>query len=145
MDEKNAKITKWSNAYKSYASSYNVNLLNSFNPELQFKDNESAIRNKLIDLLSQFRGFNFWRREREDATKYTTFYSNSKTETIINECDTDESMLRLYQTYKKVRKRFRLDYWFSCHTTQKMEKFLMENFIFCALSVTLSICQRTTP
>ena len=29
------KITKWVHAFKGYASSYNVGILNSFNPELQ--------------------------------------------------------------------------------------------------------------
>ena len=44
------KITKRSHAYKCYASSYNVWILNSSNPELQLKDTEYAIKNKLIDL-----------------------------------------------------------------------------------------------
>ena len=35
-------------AYKGYPSSYNVNILNSFNPELQLEDTESAIRNNLM-------------------------------------------------------------------------------------------------
>ena len=29
------KITKWAHAFKGYTSSYNVGILNSFNPELQ--------------------------------------------------------------------------------------------------------------
>ena len=37
---------KRSHAYKGYASN-NVDILNSFNPELQLKDTESASRNKL--------------------------------------------------------------------------------------------------
>ena len=49
MNEKIVKITKQSRAFKGYASSYNVEILNSFNPELQLKDTESAIKNKLID------------------------------------------------------------------------------------------------
>ena len=37
--------------YKDYASStYNVEILNYFDPELQLKDVESAIKRKLIDL-----------------------------------------------------------------------------------------------
>ena len=48
-NEKFVKITKRSRAFKGYASSYNVEILNSFNPELQLKDTESAIKNKLID------------------------------------------------------------------------------------------------
>ena len=53
--KKNAKITKRSHAYKGDASSYNVDIFNFLNPELQLKDTE--IRNKLIDLLSELRGF----------------------------------------------------------------------------------------
>ena len=36
--KKNAEMTKQSHAYQRYASSYNFNILNSFNPELQLKD-----------------------------------------------------------------------------------------------------------
>ena len=49
------KITKWKHAFKGYASSYVVEILNSFNPKLQFKDTESAIKNKHYG----FRGFKF--------------------------------------------------------------------------------------
>ena len=34
-------------------------MLNSFNPELQIKDAESAIRSNLIELFTQLKGFNF--------------------------------------------------------------------------------------
>ena len=53
------KITKRSHAFKDYASSYNLEILNSFNPELQFKVTESAFKNKLIHLLSELKGFKF--------------------------------------------------------------------------------------
>ena len=46
-NEKNIKITKRAHVFKGYASSYNVEILNSFNPELQLKDTESWIKNKL--------------------------------------------------------------------------------------------------
>ena len=59
MGEINAKITERSHAYKGYVSSYNVDILNPFNPRLQPKDTESAIRNKLIDLLTQLKRFKF--------------------------------------------------------------------------------------
>ena len=59
--KKKYKKTKQSHAYKGYASSYNVEILNSFNPELQPKDSESAIRHTLIDIFSELRAFNFWR------------------------------------------------------------------------------------
>ena len=41
------KIKKTAHAFKVYASSYNVEILNSFNPELQLKDTENAIKNKV--------------------------------------------------------------------------------------------------
>ena len=74
-------------------SSCNVEILNSFNPELQLKQSESAIKSKLIDLLSELRWFKFVttlvlvfkKMEIEDKTKYDTFYSNSTAEIIINE------------------------------------------------------------
>ena len=83
-----------------------VETLNSFYPELQLKDAEFVIKNKLIYLLSGLRGFKFvtilvleFRKiESDDETKYSTFYWNSKAETIIYESDAD--ILRLYQTYK---------------------------------------------
>ena len=49
------KITKQSHAYKSYASTLNVDLLNSFNPELLLKDNKPAIK----DFLPELREFEF--------------------------------------------------------------------------------------
>ena len=60
LDEKNAKITKKkSHAYKGYAIIYNITILYNFNHELQLRDTESAIKSKLIDLLSELRGFKF--------------------------------------------------------------------------------------
>ena len=57
--KKNVKMTKWCHAYKGYASTYIVEILNSFIPDLQLKDTESALKNKLIDLLSELKGFKF--------------------------------------------------------------------------------------
>ena len=59
MNEKNVKITKRAHTFKGYANIYNVEILNSFNPELQLKDTESAIKSKLIELLSELNGFRF--------------------------------------------------------------------------------------
>ena len=50
LNEKNVKITKWAHAPTRFGGSYNVETFNSFNPELQLKDTESAIKSKLIDL-----------------------------------------------------------------------------------------------
>ena len=59
LNEKNGKMTKRSRAYIDYASSHNVDILNSFNTELQLKDTEPAIGNKLIDLLAELKGLKF--------------------------------------------------------------------------------------
>ena len=37
--------------FKDFASIYNVDKLNSFNPELQLKNTESAIKNKLQKII----------------------------------------------------------------------------------------------
>ena len=54
---KNLKTFWQKIAHKGYASSYNVEILNSFNFELQLKGTDSAVRNKLKDLLTVLRGF----------------------------------------------------------------------------------------
>ena len=59
MNEKNTKITKSAHAFKGYACSYNVEVLNSFNSELQLKDTEYAIKNKLKIQLPEIKGFKF--------------------------------------------------------------------------------------
>ena len=55
----NVKIIKWSHAFNGYASSYNLEIMNSVNPELQFNDTESATINKLLELLSELKDFKF--------------------------------------------------------------------------------------
>ena len=58
LNEKNVKITKRENAFKDFASIYNVKILISFNPEVQLRDNES-VKSQVIELLTQFKGFKF--------------------------------------------------------------------------------------
>ena len=58
FERENVKI-KPAHAFKGYGSTYNVEILNYFNPGLQLKDAESAIKSKLIELLSELRGFRF--------------------------------------------------------------------------------------
>ena len=48
LNQKNIKIKKREHAFKDYASTYNVKILNSFNPEMQLNDTESASKSKLI-------------------------------------------------------------------------------------------------
>ena len=107
LNEKNMKIIRRAHAFKSFASSYNVAILDSFNPELQLKDTESTIKSKLIDVLTQLKGFKFVatlvlvfkKIESEDKTKYDTFYSHSKAEIIVNESDTDFVFQSIYTKF----------------------------------------------
>ena len=77
----NAKITKQYQAHKGYPSNYNVEILNSFNAKLQFKDIDSKITIKLKHLVTQSKGFKFMttlllefkKIESDDETKYSTF------------------------------------------------------------------------
>ena len=57
--KKSGKIMKQSQAYKGYAGTYNVRILNSFNLELQLINPESVIKNKLTVLLTELGGFKF--------------------------------------------------------------------------------------
>ena len=76
-EKKNVKIAKRAHTFKAFASSSNVEILNSFVPELQLKDAESAIKNKLKKLLSELRGIKcvatlvlvFKKIESDDKTK----------------------------------------------------------------------------
>ena len=51
--KKNAKIRKQFQCYKGYASTNGVGISNSFNRGQQLNDTEYAIRNRLIDLLTE--------------------------------------------------------------------------------------------
>ena len=96
--------------------------MNSFNTKQQLKDTESAIRNNLIDLLSELRGFKFVitlvleckKLGSDDEIKCSSFNSNSKVETIINESDIDDLFELIYVTTisntKISWKRFMSDY-----------------------------------
>ena len=79
------------------------------NPELQLEDTESKIKNKLIQLLTQLKGFKFVatlflvfkKIESSDKTKYDHFYLSSKAEIIINESDIDDVFQSIYTTIIK--------------------------------------------
>ena len=44
------KISTQERGFKGYASTYNINILNYFNPEIQLKDTDSAINRFLYEL-----------------------------------------------------------------------------------------------
>ena len=81
-----------------------LKIWNSFNPKLQLKDTEYAITNKLIKLLTEFKGLKFviklplefQKIESDNKAIQSTFYSNSKTEAIINESDIDDVFESIY-------------------------------------------------
>ena len=106
MNEKNVKITKREHAFKDYESTYNVETLNSFNPELQIQHIESEIKSKLLELLTQLKSLKFVTKlvlvfrkiERENKTKYDNFYSISKGGIIINESDIEDVLQSIYNT-----------------------------------------------
>ena len=52
------KIAKREYAFKEFASTYNIEILNFFNSELQLNDRESAIKSELIELLTQLKVLN---------------------------------------------------------------------------------------
>ena len=53
MIQKKRKFFKQKDVFKIFSNSCNVEILNYFNPKLELKDTESAIKSKLIDLLAQ--------------------------------------------------------------------------------------------
>ena len=100
------KITKQARAFEGFASSYNIDILNFFNPKIKLRDTESSIKNKLKKLLTELRGFKFVTKlvivfkkiESKDKTKYDTFYSSSKAEIVINDSDIDNVFQSIYTT-----------------------------------------------
>ena len=80
LNQKNVKITKPAHAFKGFASFFNVEILYSFNHELQIKDTESATK----ELITELRGFKFVttlvlvfkKVVRDNKTKCDNFRSN---------------------------------------------------------------------
>ena len=100
--KKNVKIKNREHAFKAHASTYNIEILNSFNLELQLRYTTSAIKSKLKELLKQLKGFEFVttlvlvfkKIESVDKTKYDNFFFKL----IISENDAYgmyQSMLQL--------------------------------------------------
>lgn len=75
--------------------------MNSIAPELQLKDTESTIKNKLKTICSMNRlrfksvtilVLKFKEIEDDDRPQYSTFYLILRTEIIINGTDTDDTL-----------------------------------------------------
>ena len=50
-------MTKPEHAFKGFTSIYNVEILNSFDPEIQLKDTESVIKSKLNRIIDSIKRF----------------------------------------------------------------------------------------
>ena len=57
LNKKALNTAKREHAFKGFAVTYNAEILNSFNPEVQLKDTESAIKRKLRELLISIKRF----------------------------------------------------------------------------------------
>ena len=59
MTVEKAKITKQIHSSKNYARTYNVEILNSSNPEVQLKNAKPAIKSKPKNSLNEIKEFKF--------------------------------------------------------------------------------------
>ena len=83
-----------------------VQILNSFNPELKLKNTEYVNKINLIDLLNRLKRFKFVttlvsvfkKIESKDKTKHDTSYLNTKSEIIISDSDIDDVFQSIYTT-----------------------------------------------
>ena len=74
--------------------------MNSFAPELQLKDTESTIKNKLKTICSmnllRFKSVTIlvlkFKEIEDDDRQYSIFYLSLRTEIIINDMDTDDTL-----------------------------------------------------
>ena len=99
MNEKNIRATKREHTFKGYT--YNIEILNSFNPELELKGTDL-----LVGLMTQLIGFKFMttlvlvfkKIESNKKTNFDNFYSSWKAKIIINESDIDVVFQSIYTT-----------------------------------------------
>ena len=105
---------------KGSTSTYSAEILNSFNSELQFKDTQFAIKNKLIYLLSELKGFKFITtlffefKIKKLMTKQNmaSFIQTQKQEQLLMKVILmmflNQFILRLYQTYKNLQEKIQV-------------------------------------
>ena len=114
LNEKNVKITKWAHPFKGFWSSYNGEILNSFNTDLQLKDTESEIKSKLIELLAQLKAFKFvttlvlvFKKIESQFKESMTVFTHTQKQKQLSMKVTlmvcfNQSILQLYQTLKNL-------------------------------------------
>ena len=86
-------------------STYNLEMLNSFNLEVQFKDPEFVVRNKLTDLLTELKEFEFVTTLVLQSEKQKMMMKQRLKQLlmrVILMTDLNPSTVRLYQIYKNL-------------------------------------------
>ena len=86
-------------------STYNLEMLNSFNLEVQFKDTEFVVRNKLTDLLTELKEFEFVTALVLQSEKQKMMMKQRLKQLlmrVILMTDLNPSTVRLYQIYKNL-------------------------------------------
>ena len=116
--KENINTTKREHTFKCFASTFNAEIVNSFNPELRLKDTEFVIKNKLKKLLHKLKGFKFVttivlvfkKIARNNKTNFDNFYSSSKAAIIINENDINNIFKSIYPAIiRNIQKSFAKD------------------------------------
>ena len=90
--------------FSNYKYSYNVEIFNSFNPELPLKNTEFEIKSNLKISFNELRDFKFAitfflkfrKTKNEDERNYSAFYSKLKAETIILDASIDSTFESIY-------------------------------------------------
>ena len=123
------KITKGSYAYNGYVSNYNVEILNSFNPELQLTDTKSTIRNELNSLLTDLKVFIFLETLVSEFKNLivminqniTLFIRPQRLKQLLMRVKLmmhlNQSITQLYQIYKNLLEQVRLGLFIQLWTT----------------------------
>ena len=85
-------ITEVSKAFKRYAKSYKVEIVDNKDPFLQLEASKSSIKDLFKDLLNEMKGFKYQiteavllsKEKRNGDIEYSSVYFNSITKTVIN-------------------------------------------------------------
>ena len=85
-------ILKKSKAFKGYARSYKVEIIDSKDPLLQLEASKSSIEDLFKDLLNEIKGFKYqitvtvlsYKHKANGSIEYSPVYFNSSTKTLIN-------------------------------------------------------------
>ena len=104
-------ITEVSKAFKRYARSYKVDIVDHKDPSTQLEASKSSIKDLFKDLLNEMKGFKYQvtvkvllsKDKRNEGNKYSSVYFNSTTKTVIN------SEFNLDKSFQEIL--YRIDNW----------------------------------